>query len=133
MSATNWGQETDFLSISKRAKGRDRYNARRNARAGWRRYEASKLLEEVGYPLRRGWQSDLARRLGVNRSTICRDFVPYKKIGPWCLAIVHCKKGGQWRLADLFRAEMAFEILKIEDTRRLGWRLDRRQRLGLRW
>ena len=23
---------------------------------------------------RRGWQSDLARRMGVSRSTICRDF-----------------------------------------------------------
>lgn len=110
MSATNWDQETDFLIVSKRAKGRDRYNAQRSASAEWRRYEASKLLEVVGFPLRWGWQSDLARRLGVHRSTICRDFISLKRA-----------------------AQLDITVEEFEADRRLGWRLDRWRRLGLRW
>ena len=133
MSATNWAPEADSLRIQKRAKGRDRYNAWRGAVADWRRFEAGKLLGEVGYPLRRGWQSRLARRLGVNRSTICRDFAPYKKLAPYSTAIAKYEMLGQPLIAEVLRLEMQFEIDEFEECRRLGWRLDRRRRLGLRW
>ena len=109
MSATNdWGNESDSLRVSKRAKGRDRYNARRSRAAMFRLWQASKLLEEVGYLSKRGWQSELARRLGVHRSTICRDFSVF---------------------LESFRLGIAIE--KVHEYRRLTARLDRRRRLGL--
>ena len=74
MSATNWSAFDDPLMVSKRAAGRRRYNKRRQCAAHWRQWKCSQLLEEVGYPLRWGWQSELARRVGVSRATICRDF-----------------------------------------------------------
>lgn len=74
MSATNWSAFNDPLTVSKRAAGRNRYNRRRQREALLRRWKCSQWLEEVGYPLRRGWQSELARRTGVSRATICRDF-----------------------------------------------------------
>ena len=109
MSATNRGKETDFLSISKRAKGRDRYNARRSARALHRQVESIGLMVIAGWP-RRGWQAKVARLMGVHRSTICRDFRPIKGA-----------------------AQLGITVKEFEADRRLGWRLDRRQRLGLRW
>lgn len=74
MSATNWSDFDDPVMIQKRGVGWTRYNKRRIYAAHLRRWKYTKLLEEVGYPLRRGWQSNLARRMGVSRSTICRDF-----------------------------------------------------------
>ena len=133
MSATNWTPEYDPLKVSKRAKGRDRYNAWRAAVADSRRCEAGKLLGEVGYPLRRGWQSRLARRLGVHRSTICRDFAPFKKLPSYSAAIAKYEMLGQPLIAEVFRVARQIEIEEFEEFRRLGWRLDRRQRLGLRW
>ena len=74
MSATNWSDFDDPVMVQKRGVGRTQYNKRRTYAAHLRQWKCTKLLEEVGYPLRRGWQSDLARRMGVSRSTICRDF-----------------------------------------------------------
>ncbi len=128
MSATDWSETVDAMTVSKRAKGRDWYNARRTASADWRRHEAGKLLREVGYPAASGWQADLARRLGVHRSTICRDFAPYKKIGPWCLAIANRTEGGQRLIAELLRIEMVAEIRRIDESQRMERRLDRRRR-----
>ena len=128
MSATNWSEPADAMTVSKRAKARDWYNARRTASADWRRHEAGKLLREVGYPATSGWQADLARRLGVHRSTICRDFAPYKKIGPWCLAIANRTEAGQRLIAELLRIEMVAEIRRIEESQRMERRLDRRRR-----
>lgn len=54
------------------AAGRRRYHARMQAAAELRRCELVRLLRDT--ELSHGWQSRLAEALGVNRSTVCRDF-----------------------------------------------------------
>jgi AraC-like DNA-binding protein len=71
MRATNWSEPTDSLSAAKRAAGRRHYNAVRQFCAEHRRLAVSKLLIRIGW--RRGCQTEIARKLGVSRSTICRD------------------------------------------------------------
>jgi len=110
MSATNWSKPIDWPTVSRRAAGRRRYNSRRTSRVLHRRFQASQLLEEVGYPLKRGWQSELARRLGVHRSTICRDFAPFN---------------------EAFR--LGITVQEVETLRRETARLERRRRRGQRW
>lgn len=133
MSATNWGVEKDPIAISKRAKGRDRYNTRRHGAAILRRWEAGKLLGEVGYPLRWGWQSKLARLLGVHRSTICRDFAGCETAIQLLSRVEHYEMLGEPLIAELFRWESMRVFEECEELQRLTWRLDRRRRLGLRW
>ena len=134
MSEANWAPEFDSLKVQKRAKGRDRYNAQRGGAALHRRCNAWKLAANVGYPFRRGWQSELARRLGVHRSTICRDFAPFKAVGmSWCALITRFEEEGRWLFAELARIRYGQEIRKLEAYRRLDWRLNRRRRLGLPW
>lgn len=71
MRATNWGAETDPETVWLRAGGRRRYNTRRRRIALARVGQIIQLLGETGF--HRGYQSEIARRLGVTRSTICRD------------------------------------------------------------
>jgi DNA invertase Pin-like site-specific DNA recombinase len=71
MRATNWSEQTDSLTASRRAAGRRHYNARRQFCAERRRLAVSKLALRIGW--RRGYQTEIARKLGVSRSTICRD------------------------------------------------------------
>ena len=109
MSATIWDHEIDLLRISKRAKGRDRYNARRSARALHRQIKMVSLMVFAGWP-RRGWQAKVARLLGVNRSTVCKDWMPFKQ---------------EWRTG--------IPPDEFVNERRLSFRLDRRRQRGLRW
>lgn len=53
--------------------GRNRHNVRRQAAAEARRARLVKRLATVQF-YKRGWQTRLAKQLGVHRSTICRDF-----------------------------------------------------------
>ena len=72
MRATNWTAQTDSQTAARRAGGRRRYNAWRRLLAHARLGAVVKELNEVGFS--RGYQSEIARRLGVHRSTVHRDF-----------------------------------------------------------
>lgn len=75
----NWTEQMDFDLVCKRAAGRRRYNAKRHAEAR----ERYKLVVEAIMPpdgRKRGSQAQLARALGVHRSTICRDVAKWRKV-----------------------------------------------------
>lgn len=63
---------TDFESYSKRAAGRRRYNEQRQFVALLRQRRVIGLLWEIG-PGTHGYQTIIAAKLGVSRSTISRD------------------------------------------------------------
>lgn len=74
----NWSAQTDFDAVCKRAAGRRRYNAERRAEAR----ERYKLVVNTIMPpegRKRGTQAQLARALGVHRSTICRDVARWRR------------------------------------------------------
>lgn len=58
--------------------GRRHYNARRRAQAEARRARIVKRLVAVEFH-KRGWQAEIARQLGVNRSTIHRDLAAIRQ------------------------------------------------------
>src|SRR5258708_1534154 len=70
--SSNWSAPTDPESVRRRAGGRRRCTARRRLQALLRRVKVFKMLEDVDY-LTRGVKADIARALGVHRSTIGRD------------------------------------------------------------
>ena len=75
----NWSAPTDFESVCRRAAGRRRYNAKRRAEAR----ERYKIVVEAIMPTngrKRGSQAQLARALGVSRSTICRDVAKWRRL-----------------------------------------------------
>jgi len=63
----NWSAFTDFESVKRRAGGRRHYNSVRKLRAQVRKLEAGILF------LKGMKKADIARQLGVHRSTITRD------------------------------------------------------------
>jgi hypothetical protein len=73
----NWSAKTDFDVVCKRAAGRRRYNAKRRAEA---RERYLQVVEAIMPPSgrKRGSQAQLARALGVHRSTICRDVAKWR-------------------------------------------------------
>lgn len=87
MDRAAWGNPTSPDVVARRAAGRRRYNAVRTLLAAERRAEVARLARELmgGYsriesPERAvggwlGWglQAEIARRLGVHRSTVSRD------------------------------------------------------------
>lgn len=66
-----WSTPTTYDEVCRRAGGRRRYNAVRQFLAILRRKRVLDLLRRYG--VRRGVQTRIARELGVNRATICRD------------------------------------------------------------
>ncbi len=90
MRATN--QTFDSVSpYFRRAGGRRAFNALRQREAEIRRIRVAMLLLEVGFL--RGSVSEIARRLGVHRSTVCRDVQFLELMGthgfkPWQLALI---------------------------------------------
>jgi hypothetical protein len=77
-SRAGWHAPTDLPTVAKRAGGRRRFNAVRQLRAELRRRELRRLIAELNaaggcFLLTHGAQAGFARRLGVHRSTICRD------------------------------------------------------------
>ena len=72
MRATNWSQRTDPEKVAKRAAGRTHYNRVRQSHAFQRLREVVRLQGLFGFG--HGTQAEIARHLGVSRSTICRDF-----------------------------------------------------------
>lgn len=73
-----WSAPTDLDSVCKRAAGRRRYNAKRQAEA---RDRFKLVLEAILPPegRKRGTQAQLARALGVHRSTVSRDVKKWKR------------------------------------------------------
>ncbi len=71
-AGSNWD------AICRRAGGRRQYNAVRRFRALERLTEVVNLLVEFGRGY--GYQSQIADRLGVHRSTICRDIARLARI-----------------------------------------------------
>lgn len=81
----DWGAPTDFDLVCRRAAGRRRYNAERRAEA---RKHYKQVIEIVMSPdgRKRGSQAQLARALGVSRSTICRDVAKWRR---FLLKVMH--------------------------------------------
>jgi DNA invertase Pin-like site-specific DNA recombinase len=71
MSTTNWSVLVPDAVAHARAGGRRAHNARRQFLAARRRAEVVRLIAVRG--LEYGTQTEIARALGVHRSTICRD------------------------------------------------------------
>jgi hypothetical protein len=82
-----WTAETTAEAVARRAGGRRAYNCRRRFAQTIRRAEVARLLNCKGALFRRGLQTELARELGVSRSTICRDIAYLLRLGWPC---PHC-------------------------------------------
>lgn len=78
MPNTTWTNATSQQRAYRRAGGRRRYNATRQFMATVRLGMLVKIIKELDFCW--GWQSEAARRLGVNRSTICRDHRKLQKL-----------------------------------------------------
>lgn len=74
----SWSAKTDFDVVCKRAAGRRRYNAKRRAEARERYLQVVEAIMPTG-GRERGTQAQLARALGVHRSTICRDVAKWRR------------------------------------------------------
>jgi len=75
----SWSARTDFDIVCKRAAGRRRYNAERRAEARERYIQVvNAFMPPDGR--KRGSQAQLARTLGVHRSTICRDIAKWRRL-----------------------------------------------------
>src|SRR5262245_45182171 len=75
MRATNWSISTDNATAYKRAGGRRQYNALHQAGAGLRLAQIAELFKEQSLLAATEWgiRSEIARKFGVSRATICRD------------------------------------------------------------
>ena len=71
MKKRAWAQPVPTNEAHRRAGGRRRYNAERQAQAAARQARVLDLLEHYG--MRRGVFARIARQLGVHRSTVLRD------------------------------------------------------------
>jgi hypothetical protein len=74
-----WSAKTDFNVVCKRAAGRRRYNTKRRAEARERYLQVVEAIMPTG-GCKRGTQAQLARVLGVHRSTICRDVAKWRRL-----------------------------------------------------
>jgi hypothetical protein len=90
-----WTAPTTPEVAARRAGGRRRYNAWRQQIAQHRRTILTHLLFAKGNLFEKGIQARLARKLGVSRSTICRDVKALLREGhpcPCCGAYTHPPK-----------------------------------------
>jgi hypothetical protein len=81
---TEWSKTIDNSAAYRRAGGRRHYNAWRRFIQARRRAEVARLLTCKGALFRRGIQTELARELGVSRTTICRDVAYLLRVGRPC-------------------------------------------------
>ncbi len=73
-ATSDWSADTSWDEVCRRASGRRHYNAVRRLHAELRRNDLIERARELGTWLtERGFQAAQARRLGVHRSTVCRD------------------------------------------------------------
>lgn len=68
----DWGEGIPTQQAYERASGRRHYNAIRRLNRELRRGEVAQLLSRYGL-LTWGVQTKIARQLGINKSTVCRD------------------------------------------------------------
>jgi hypothetical protein len=103
MNRDEWYADTSWATVVRRAAGRARYNQERQIDAAIRRIKIEKFIAEYhadgGRIFDWGLQSELAKRLGVHRSTICRDF-------PKIMS----------SLAARFEQRLAEELAELEDA-----------------
>jgi hypothetical protein len=88
----DWGAETAWDRVCRRASGRRGYNRWRAFVALHRRVQLLELLQEHDWPLRHGAQAALARALNVSEATISRDLTTLFKTFatcPTCGTTVH--------------------------------------------
>jgi DNA invertase Pin-like site-specific DNA recombinase len=71
MTSGSWSTWTTSQEAYRRASGRRRYNAERQAAAAARQIKVLVLLDQYGR--RKGVYAKIARELGVHRSTVLRD------------------------------------------------------------
>ena len=71
MAKTDWSSPVSNSDAYRRAGGRRAHNFLRQVMATYRRTRLVKIAVELEF--KRGWQSEAANRLEVNRSTISRD------------------------------------------------------------
>ncbi len=103
-----------FESFSKRAAGRRRYNQHRQFQANLRLSKVIELLWETG-PSTRGYQSIIARKLEVSRSTICRDLAKLMREyweGP--AAIERCRAAERLRRRPRAEDRWLEELIEVE-------------------
>lgn len=89
----NWSTPTDWDTVIRRAGGRRHYNSVRRVRAQLRRLRIARWLgDPENWPLllRRGWQKELARRLGVSQATVSRDLRAVLATAPACPLCRRC-------------------------------------------
>lgn len=80
MNTVSWTRPVSSVEAAKRAGGRRGYNARRALMATMRRHQVAQLLKTYGF--RPGVQARIARELGVDQATICRDIKQISFIKP---------------------------------------------------
>ena len=92
---TRWSNPVSNDEAHARAAGRRAYNSTRQFKAMMRTGQVVRLLSERGW--RRGVQAEIARELGVNRSTVTRDvqraLFAHERPCPTCKQLVSDK---QW-------------------------------------
>jgi hypothetical protein len=76
-----WSVPTTREAAARRAGGRRAYNCRRRLAQTVRRAEVMRRVACKGGFFRRGIQAEVARELGVSRSTICRDIDYLLRLG----------------------------------------------------
>jgi hypothetical protein len=119
MRATNWSAPTDPDVVNRRAGGRRRYNAWRAFRAEYRRTQVAALLDVKGGMSVRGTQAEIARRLDVNRSTICRDLALLHKrlfVGADPLCQVRERLIEMWSREVLMPKGVEADLPAVEDA-----------------
>ncbi len=120
MPNTKWSNATSKQIAYRRAGGRRRYNATRQFMATIRLGMLVQIIKELDFCW--GWQSEAARRLGVNRSTICRD---HRKLQKLCKArdvvvegnAAKRERSPEWlSLSELFQSELqALQFFAISE------------------
>ena len=94
-----WSEHVRFDEACRRANGRRHYNVQSQLKAEQRRGRVAELLTVYGYGY--GAQAAIARRLGVHRSTVCRD-VHELLASCWGDQFLECHLAG-WSVAEIAR------------------------------
>ncbi len=97
--SNGWAEYTPFDQACHRAGGRRLYNSGRSLKAALRRQRVVELL--MIYDFARGSQAAIARRLGVHRSTVCRDVRDYWAMR-WGAQFLERHLAG-WSVAEIAR------------------------------
>ena len=84
--------------------------------AAWRRLLLIDVVKELDYC--KGWQSKAAERLGVNRSTVCRDLKILRK---YYFYVKAATESGHLKTVKTSKKEDKFLDWSIEDCKKTAW------------